>query len=161
MKFIKNIWQKNPIVFVLVCVLIICFIAIVTVASTFFLSGRESSYGERLNNINEYEVTQEFITTYKDSVTENKLVDNVEFRVSGRIIYIIIVFNADTILDEAKSVATKSLDVFSEKILGYYDIDFTIKQNSEEEGFILMGARNVNGTGVIWNNNTKVEESDK
>jgi len=54
-----------------------------------------------------------------------------------------------------------SLEYFKEDILGFYDIEFLIEAEStkEEEGFQIMGSHNVNGTGgIVWNNNTKVDE---
>lgn len=165
MKKIKELWGRNRIVFVLVCILIVCFIAIVIVASSFFFSKNKSNYGDRLDRIEEYPITEEFISSYKDSVKENKLVKDVSFRSSGRIIYITISFANDASLDEAKSIAAKSVEKFAENILSYYDIDFTIKKDAGDnnEGFVLMGARNVSGTGIVWNNNTQAasEESEK
>ncbi len=162
MKKIKELWETNRIVFVLVCILIVCFVAIIIVASTFFITDNKSNYGGRLDHIEEYEITQEFKDSYIDSLKENKLVEDVKIRTSGRIVYVTISYKADTSLDEAKSVAAKSIELFSERILSYYDISLTIQSSGEEnEGFTLMGARNTNGNGVIWNNNTKVEESEK
>ena len=163
LKKIKELWARNRIVFVLVCILITCFIAIIVVASTFFITDNKSNYGDRLDHIEEYEITEEFKSSYIDSLKENKIVSDVSLRTSGRIIYVTIKYNADTSMDEAKSVAAKSMELFSERILSYYDISLTILSvgEKENEGFTLMGARNTNGNGVVWNNNTKVEESEK
>lgn len=156
MKKIKNLWAENRVVFVLICILIVCFVAIVVVASSFFLAGHKSNYGDRLVNIGEYPVTDKFKNSYIESIKENQSVTSVNLRISGRIIYVNIVFNNDISLDNAKAVAEKSIDLFSEKNLGYYDIEFSLLSDGDD-GFAIMGARNVNGSGVVWNNNTAVE----
>ena len=81
----------------------------------------------------------------------------------GRIIYITIDFNVDTSLNDAEAKATSSLTNLSEDILGYYDINFTLKCDKSEnsEGFVILGARNVAGSGLVWNNNTPVESEEK
>ena len=52
------------------------------------------------------------------------------------------------------------LENFSEEESAFYDFNVTLKQNSTDnsEGFIISGAKNKNGTGLIWNNNRVVEE---
>lgn len=156
MKKIKNLWAENRVVFVLICILIVCFVAIVVVASSFFLAGHKSNYGDRLINISDYPVTDEFKNSYMESIKENKGVTSVDLRISGRIIYVNIVFDKDVTLNNAKAIAEKSIDLFSEKNLEYYDIEFLLLSDGEN-GFAIMGARNVNGSGVIWNNNTALE----
>jgi len=54
-------------------------------------------------------------------------------------------------------------DNFKEDILGFYDIQFLIEaeRTKEEEGFQIMGSHNVNGTGgIVWNNNTSIEDEE-
>ena len=43
-----------------------------------------------------------------------------------------------------------------------YDIDFILtKEKSEnDEGFTIMGAKNVNGSGLVWNNNTPIKDEE-
>ena len=66
-------------------------------------------------------------------------------------------------LEDAKAKAATSIAKLSEDILSYYDIDFTIKCEKSEnsEGFTLLGAKNVAGSGLVWNNNTPVESDEK
>ncbi len=160
MKKIKKLWVENRVVFVLISILAVCFITIVVVASSFFLASKESNY--RSVDTEKYPITEEFKTSYYDSVKESKIVNQVEMRVSenSRVIYINIKYTDEASLDEAKSVAVKSVDLFSENNLSYYDINFILSNNTDD-GFVIMGARNSNGSGVVWNNNTAVKESEK
>ena len=70
-------------------------------------------------------------------------------------IYIKINFNEKATLVEAQSIAVKSLEKFTEDEKKFYDFEFTLYQESTEqkEGFRIMGAKNVNGSNLVWNNN--------
>ena len=82
---------------------------------------------------------------------------------SGDGIDIKIVFKSDATLTEAQNIALLSLDNFTEEEKAFYDFEFTIKQEASEttEGFLLMGAKNVNGTNLVWvNNNSSTSKEE-
>src|SRR5574344_253103 len=114
---LKKTWENNRILFVLVCILIVCFITIIIISCSFFFSGSKSTYGDRLNNIDDHPITDEFKSSYLGNIKENKIVSDATMEVSGRIIYVTISFNTNTTLDEAKSVATKSIDKLSDNLI--------------------------------------------
>ena len=65
---------------------------------------------------------------------------------------------------EGQSIALASLDYFSEETLSFYDLEYMIQAEDTEdaEGFQLIGAKNVSGTGgIVWNNNTPFEEEEE
>ena len=157
----KKLWNQNRVLFMLVMILIICFVAILIVALTFFYSKNVSSYGSRLDGIENYPIKEKFKNSYKETVLENKNVKKVSITVQGRIIYINIKFDDSIELEDAKTVAIKSLDLFDEKLLSYYDIEFNLASNK----FIIFGAKNAVIDHVSWNNNKEVvkeeEETDE
>ena len=147
-------------IIVLFGILIVCLIAISIVVVTYFVGDSSSKYGDRLEGIEDYpfeESTQEDIIT---QIEESEIVDAVTMRVSGKSIYITITFTPGTTLVEAQSIALASLDYFSEETLSFYDLEYMIEADATEdtEGFTIIGARNVSGTGgIVWNNNTEFE----
>ena len=164
MKKLKKIWQENSILFVLLFILIACLIAISVVVVTYFIGDSSSKYGDRLEGIEDYpfdtDAQQEIIA----QIEENEIVEDVAMRISGKIIYITITFVPETTLVEGQSIALASLDYFSEEILSFYDLEFMIQAESTEEteGFQIIGARNVSGTGgIVWNNNTEFVDEDE
>ena len=97
-------------------------------------------------------------------IKENEIVEDVTMRVSGKVIYITISFAPATTLVEAQSVALASLDYFSEETLSFYDLEYMIQADDTEdaEGFQIIGAKNVSGTGgIVWNNNTEFGDDDE
>ena len=162
MKKLKELWGNNKVLIVLGIILIICLIAIITVTFSFFLGGNKGVYGDRLNGINKHPVTNNIKSEYKTSLESEKSVTKVSIDTKGKIIYIIINFASDTSLEDAKNLAASSIEKLNEDILSFYDIDFTLKCEKSEnsEGFTILGAKNVAGSGLIWNNNTPLESEE-
>lgn len=163
MKKIKDMWKNNKVLIVLGLILFVCLIAILVVMFSYFLGGNKDEYGDRLKDISKYPVTEEVKNEYVNSLENDKIVDSVKLNIQGRIIYITINYVLDVNIDDAKSKAEASLKNFNEDILSYYDIMFTIKCSKSEnsDGFTLLGAKNVAGSGLVWNNNTPVESDEK
>ncbi len=160
MNKVKELWANNKVLIVLLFILFICFIAIVVVCFTFFLGGNKSPYGERYKDIDKHPLTEEFKNEYVNSLKSDELIDDVKIKtMGGRVIYIKITFVPDITLVEAQSKALNSLSSFSEDLLSYYDLNFTLYSPLSEnsEGFTIMGGKNESGSGISWNNNTKVE----
>lgn len=162
MKKLKELWGNNKVLIVLGIILIICLIAIITVTFSFFLGGNKGVYGDRLNGIDKHPVTNNIKSEYKTGLESEKSVTKVSIDTKGKIIYIIINFASDTSLEDAKNLAASSIEKLNEDILSFYDIDFTLKCEKSEnsEGFTILGAKNVAGSGLIWNNNTPLESEE-
>lgn len=159
MKKLKSIWYENRVLFVLIIILIICAFIVVGVLAKYFFGSSSSKYGDRLEGIEEVQITDEMKNTFLDSMNKDELIEKANIKVIGRVVYVSLDFKDNTTLVEAESRALGSLLTFEQKYLDYYDFNFTLKANKTEtsEGFLIMGARNANGNGLVWNNNTEVE----
>lgn len=152
----KKLWKQNRVLFMLIVILVICFITIVSVALTFFYSKEVDSYGNRLKDIDKYPISESFQKEYKDSLLENENVVKSSLLVKGRVIYVNATFDDAIGLEEAKNVITKTLDQFSEDILSYYDIQFILKSDN----FTIIGAKNAVIDHISWNNNLELPEEE-
>ena len=163
MKKIKKIWQKYKILIVLVLVLICCFIAICSVAFTYFFGGSDSVYGDRLDDQKKHPIKKEFSSELISKLEKDEQIEKVDFKVKGRVVYLTIDFVKDTALEEAETKATTAIQEFSEDLLNYYDIDVIIKCQSSEnsDGYTIMGAKNVSSANLVWNNNNPRAESEE
>lgn len=163
MNKLKDLWENNRVLIVLGIILIICIIAILIVTVSFFLGGSKSVYGNRLDDIEKYPITETFKGDFIDNLESDEAVENVQMDVKGRVIYIAIDFVGDVPLVDAESKAAATIESFSEDILGYYDINFTLKSKDTDnsEGFLILGAKNVAGSGIVWNNNTPLESDEE
>lgn len=152
----KKLWKSNRVVFVLVIILIICFIAICSVALTFFYSKDTNEYGNRLNGIEKHPISSELKSNYKETLLANESVKSVEFNTKGRIIYVNIKFDENISLDNAKKLVEDNLSIFSEDILSYYDLQFILSSDN----FTIMASKNVASEKISWNNNTPIKEEE-
>lgn len=137
-------------------ILIVCFVAIICVALTFFYSKNESVYGSRLDDIEKYPIKDKVKKDFKESLTKEDRVKKVTMTIKGRIIYVHISFDDEITLDDAKVIAEKSLELFSDKIKSYYDIEFMLKSKN----FNIIGAKNSVSENLAWNNNRVVEGNE-
>lgn len=161
MKKIKKFWQENSVLLVLFVILIACLIAISVVVVKYFVGDTSSKYGERLDGIEDHPFGEKEQNEFKDKFKDEKLIIDVSTRVSGKTIYVTINFDSSATLVEAQSKALASLEYFNEDTLSFYDIQYMIKADSTEktDGFKIMGAHNISGTGgIVWNNNTVPKE---
>lgn len=164
MKKLKKIWQENSVLFVLLFILIACLIAISVVVVTYFVGDSSSKYGDRLEGIEDYPFDEDMQNEIISKIKENEIVEDVTMRVSGKSIYVMITFVPETTLVEGQSIALSSLDYFSEETLSFYDLEYMIEAEATEEteGFQIIGAKNVSGTGgIVWNNNTEFETEEE
>lgn len=162
MNKIKKIWNENRVLFVLFIIVLICVFIILGVFLKYFFGSSKSSYGDRLDGIKEVEVTDEIKNNFLSFINNDELIQEGAIKNRGKIIYISLTFKDEVSLEEAKSKALASLMFFEQKYLDFYDFNYTLKENATEksEGFLIMGARNVNGSGLIWNNNTEVVNNE-
>lgn len=153
----KKLWRENRVLFMLMVILLVCFIAIVVVALTFFYSKDVSSYGSRLEGMEDHPFTDKDKSSYKETVLENENVKKVSIVQEERVIYVIVDFDENISLEDAKAIIVNSVDLFGEDILSYYDIEFILKSDN----FTIFGAKNAIIDHVSWNNNREVEEEEE
>ena len=162
MKKIKDLWNRNRVLIVLITIVLVCFIIMGVVVVKYFFGINTSNYGDRLDDIADFPFKEEDQTTLINTIKENEIVSDVTVNVKGKIIYIRILFNDKASLDKAKELANKSLEAISSEYQSKYDLEYTIVQESTETvgGFTLMGAKNINRSVLVWNNNTPIKDKE-
>ena len=114
----KKLWKNNRVLVILLAILLLCLIAIVTVAVSFM---RPSGSDPRLEDIDEYEITQKFQDSFKEEMLnqEHLTKASITANKNTRVIYITLEFDDEAQVEAAKEDASKSLDLFEEKYLKY------------------------------------------
>ena len=165
MKKKKKIWEENKILLILAIILIICLVVLIGVALKYFYGSSNSVYGNRLDITEKIPMKEETLNKVKTSLEEEEKINLVKVDLKGKVVYISIEFLNDTKMDDAKKLATKALDSFSEEELSVYDINIIIKskitkEDEKNKSYTLIGVKNANGSGLVWNN-YNIEEIDK
>ena len=146
----KKYRQDNVILFVLIGILLVCFIAICILFYKYFYAGTsETKYGDRLEGIDKYVLNDNLTDEIKKIYAEDKTVGEIEVNVKGKVIYINMNYVESVKVETAKSSALKALEKIGEENLKFYEVQFilTCKDN---ENFPVFGSKNANSLKVVW-----------
>lgn len=149
-----NFIKKHKLLFIiLTLILVLLVIGLVIFGPSLFFNGNKV-YGNRLNNIENYKITDSNINDIKSAIKENTNVQEVEYEQSGRILNFKIKIVETTNVDEAKGLSNMILDNISDENKEYYDIQvFLICDNKESEIYPKIGYKHKTSTEFVWSNN--------
>lgn len=145
--------QDNRVLWVLLGILVICFLAIGILFYRYFYAGTSSSkYGERLDGIENYPLSETLEKDIQDLYKDNTEIDKVTVTNKGKIVYITINFKQSIKVSTAEDLAIKSLDKVGEKNLTYYDIQYILTYSGTEENtnFPVFGSKSASSLKVVW-----------
>ena len=164
MKKIKELWDRNRVLFVLATIVLVCLILMSVVIVRYFVGNGTSNYGDRLESIEKIPLEDADKEAIISKFRENESVSDVSIHSQGKIIYIRATFKNVT-ADRAKEIASSTLEVISDKYLNNYDIHYTLISDATESatGFIVMGAKNIGEAQkqIIWGSVTTKEIQSK
>ena len=146
--------QDNTMLWILIGILVVCFIMIGFLFYKYFYSGISTSkYGDtRLEGIENYPLSKTLEEDIKGIYSKEKSVEDVKVNVEGRIIYVNIDFKETIKLDTAKTLASKSLEKIGEDNLKFYEVQLLLTYSGKEENknFPIFGSKNANSLKVVW-----------
>ena len=160
----KKYLKENRTLFILMIIAISCIvISIILLLKYFYFGNGGTKYGSRLEGIENVQISDSKRDEVASKISEDNLVKSATVTIMGKRVDIRIVFEDTASLVDAEGIALKSLDNFSDEEKSFYDFEFTLKQEATEktEGFLIMGAKNVNGSNLVWNNNNVTKDSDE
>lgn len=163
MKKIRKL-KKIKIGYVFAGIILIAFLILVI---KLVLPGADNKYGDRLEGIKDAEFTEKAQKKVTKGLTDNEKVTKASIHIEGKLINVIYTVKNETSKDEAKAIAGSTLGLFSDKVKGFYDIQFMVKKEKEEgvkttnsEGeevtkyeFPIMGYSSKKNSGIVWSNN--------
>ncbi len=145
--------QDNRVLWVLLGILVICFLAIGILFYRYFYAGTSSSkYGERLDGIENYPLSETLEKDIQNLYKDNTEIDKVTVTNEGKIVYITINFTKSIKVTTAEDLAIKSLDKVGEKNLTYYDVQYILTYSGTEENtnFPVFGSKSASSLKVVW-----------
>ena len=151
--------QNNKVILVLLGILVVCFVLLGIAFYKFFYAGSShNKYGDRLDDIDKYPLSKNLNDDVKELLSEDEKFDSVSIDVKGKIIYININFKPGISTGDAKNLATKSLEAIGDDNLTYYDVQYILTMDDEEEpseedgkkNYPVFGAKSANSNKVVW-----------
>lgn len=129
-----NYINKHKGLSIVVGLAIILFIILLIIFISLFIGGSDSKYGNRLDGIEEVELSNKFLKEIKTTLEEKENVVSANVRLQGKIVYILFEVNSDVSKDTAKEIANSTLEKFSEDELEFYDISYIVKWTITTDG---------------------------
>lgn len=152
MKKIKDWAMKNRGIAVILLLTIIFLIILIVIFTELLIGGSSNKYGTRLDGIADVKITKDTYDGVKEELTDTGLIESVEIRLQGKIVYTTIVLKNDTSVDKAKEIASLTLDNYQEDELNFYDFSYFLKWESEEETKVITGNKHHNLDEITWVN---------
>lgn len=158
MRFIKE--HKFTVFVILLFVLVV--VLLYFMYNLFFTNGGKPEYGNRLDGIEEVEITKDNFSKMKSELKKNKNVSSASFNVSGRTLNIIITVDNGVSVDDAKKIGSSSYDSLSEKQIKYYAIQIFVKKEDESKNnFPIIGYKQKDVKNISWTKNRAVTKTDE
>lgn len=150
MKKIKDLILKHKGLSIVTILVILLVLVTFLMFFSMFFGGSSNKYGHRLDGINEVTIKKDRLDSLSSDIDENDSVKANEIRIQGKIVYFNITFKEGTKKDDAKKIAEKALEDFSEKELGYYDFSFFLVEDKEKDGFVITGNKHPKKDNIGW-----------
>lgn len=131
--------RKNKFVIIAIGVFLILVVLVFQIATMFFPEEGTALYGDRLDGIEEVELSNSKLTKIESNLKSDGAVKEADVSVAGKIVEVIITVQDDTSVDTAKALNTKVLDSLSDKEKKFYDIQIFVKKDSEAADFPIIG----------------------
>ena len=144
--FIKN--NKVTVVAFIICVIFV--ILVFAVKLTFFPNEGTAIYGDRLDGIEEVEITDKQQEDIIKSLEDKDEVKKVSCDIKGRTLNVLITVNDGVELDPAKSLTSSITDNLEEDQTSYYDIQVFISKDNDDTRFPIIGYKHQNKDGFSW-----------
>lgn len=150
MKKILKWIKKNTGLFIVLLLTIVLLVFITVIFVKLLLGNSSNTYGNRLDGIDEVKISKETYDGVKTEITDTGLIEEVEIRLQGKIVYTTIILKSDTNANKAKEIAAKTLDNYSEEELGYYDFSYFLKWKGEEKDTVIAGNKHHDLDKITW-----------
>ena len=144
--FIKN--NKVTVVAFIICVIFV--ILVFAVKLTFFPNEGTAIYGDRLDGIEEVEITDKQQEDIIKALEDKDEVKKVRWDIKGRTLNVLITVNDDVELDPAKALTSSITDNLEEDQTSYYDIQVFISKDNDDTRFPIIGYKHQNKDGFSW-----------
>lgn len=157
MKYIK----KNKLTVFIIVIFVLMVIVGAYLYNLLFASGRSEAYGNRLDGIENVEITKKQYSKVKSKLKENENVIEVSTDLKGKIVNIIITVKDEVSKEDAKNIASSALTEFDEDQLKFYDIQiFVKKDNKDLNDFPIIGYKQNDKAGLTWTKDRQVTSNE-
>ena len=145
-----NFIKKHKKLCIVGFILIVLFVMLVVLLKSFSVDYSVDEYGDRLEGISKVEISSKVSNTLVSEIKKLDQVKKVNYRLKGRLVYIEITFNEEVAVENAREIAEKTLDYFTDKQKEYYDFQFILSNEKDLEGYPELGSKHKSSENIVW-----------
>lgn len=142
--------RKNKFVIIAIGVFLILVILAFQVVRMFFPAEGTALYGNRLDGIEEVELSNNKLNKIASALEDNESVKEASVSVQGKIIEVIITAQDDTTVDAVKGLNTIILDALNKDEKGFYDIQIFVTKDTDASDFPIIGYKHYAKDDFSW-----------
>ena len=142
--------RKNKFVIVAIGVFLILVIIAFQVVNMFFPEEGKALYGDRLDGIEEVELSDKALSGIAAKIEEDAAVKEASVSVAGKIVEVIITVQDDTTVEAAKGLNTIILDSLKKKEKSLYDVQIFVKKDTDAADFPIIGYKHHAKDSFSW-----------
>lgn len=152
----KELIQNHKRLAIAIGVSLVLLLIILVFFIMLLVGGSSNKYGNRLDGIEEVEISNDELDTIAIEMKEKDGVSDASIRIQGKIINVILTFNSDIDSKKAKEIATSTLESFSEEQLDFYNVQYFLTRESKGEDdtpYVVTGNKHPSLDEIGWTNN--------
>ena len=107
-------------------------------------------YGDRLDGISEHPIKDEVISNIESVVLETEKVNEINYRLEGKIMSFIVDVKAGVDEKNIKALGEKILQNIDEEIKSFYDVHLMVVCSEDEEFIPKMASKHKSGKEFVW-----------
>lgn|SRR5574344_475231 len=155
---LKKFYNNNRIYSILMIISLFCILLIIGAFVYYFIEQTSNNaYGNRLTGIENVTISSKHKEEIVNKIKESDKIDTANIDIRGKIIYVNVKMKDGTV-EDAQSIAIKSLDALTDDEKAFYDINFSFTNEAKTDNaklFPIMGYKKSDATIISW---TKVSE---
>ena len=157
MKKIWNFIVNNRIYIVLILFILFCGFVFVTMKAYLDPEDELAVYGNRLQGIEKFTITEDKKKELLEFVKEDKNIVDFSVAIQGKIVNMIIKASTkEQTIEKMEKLGVEILKKFTEEEIKFYDFQFFIK--NEDANYNLIGYKNKKNENISWVNDVIVSE---
>ncbi len=160
MKFLK----KNKVVIFVVLIFLSLVVLVAEVKRLLVPDEGKAAYGDRLDGIENHKIKDYVYEDIETKLKEDKKVINVEHKLHGKIINLIITVSDETSVADAKKIASNTVPMFDEDDLKFYTLQVYVKKDNKDlNNFPIIGYKGTATKELVFTKDREItkEEDNK
>ncbi len=160
MKFIKN----NKYTIIVIIVFLALVVSFVEIKNILVPDEGKAVYGNRLDGIEKHPLKTSDLEAIATSIKEQEKVSEASCNLHGKIINITITVQDDVSVNDAKTIATNTISLFTKDDLSFYSLQvFVKKENQDLNNFPIIGYKDAGSEEMLFTKDREIttEDSDE